>query len=301
MTTGLYRQVLIATLGTHPQVVTLAADMLADDQGVVVDEVLVIHTAPEGPVGEALERLRDEFDRNQYRGRRCVYQEVPMATRRGEPVRDIRTEKDAECAFNTIYRTVKSQKRAGKRVHLSIAGGRNSMVVYGAATAQILFDLDDRLWHVLSKAEFERSGLMHRQSHRDATLAPVPVLCWSSVSPALTALVREEDPFRAVALQQERLAEEETDRRREEFLKEVLTPEQWRVLGNYVTHGGTNRQIALRLDRSVRTVEKHLEEIYGEMRSFFGYKPDIVGRDTVMQQFATFLKRHPQLRSPPED
>lgn len=300
MTTGLYRQALIATLGTHPQVVTLAADLLAEDRGAVVDEVHVIHTAPEGFVGEALEQLRKEFHRSRYRGRRCIYQEVPIVTPRGEVVRDIREKRDAESAFNTIYRTVKAQKQAGKKIHLSIAGGRNSMVVYGAATAQILFDPEDRLWHILSKAEFERSGLMHRQNRRDASLVPIPVLRWSAVSPALTALVRESDPFRAVEAQ-ERLVEEQADQRRVEFLTEELTAAEWRVLGNYVTHGGTNREIALRLGLSHRTIDTHMSEIYDKMRTFFPYAPAVVGRDTLMHQFANFLKEHPELRSPPED
>lgn len=300
MTTGLYRQALIATLGTHPQVVTLAMDLLAEDEGAVADEVHVIHTAPEGYVGEALEQLREEFRRSRYRGRRCAYHEVPILTETGRPVRDIRSKKDAESAFNTIYRTVKAQKQAGRRVHLSIAGGRNSMVVYGAATAQILFDAEDRLWHILSREAFERSGLMHREGRRDASLVPIPVLRWSSVSPALTALVREPDPFRAVEAQ-ERLAEEEADRRREEFLTEVLTRREWRVLGDYVTHAGTDREIALRLGISHRTVSTHLGRVYDKMRVFFNYDPAVVGRDTLMHQFAGFLGDRPDLRSPPQD
>jgi CRISPR-associated protein Csx14 len=300
MSTGLYRQALIATLGTHPQVVTLAADLLAEDEGAVVDEVHVIHTAPEEYVGEALEQLRREFRRGRYRGRRCAYHEVPIVTSAGEPVRDIRSEPDAESAFNTIYRTVKAQKQAGELVHLSIAGGRNSMVVYGAATAQMLFDPEDRLWHILSSAEFEHSGLMHRQSHRDARLVPIPVLCWSSISPALTYLVREQDPFRAVEAQ-ERRVEQVADRRREEFLTEVLTRREWDVLGDYVTHGGINREIALRLGIARRTVETHLGRIYDKMRTFFPYAPAAVNRATLMHQFANFLKEYPELRSPPED
>jgi CRISPR-associated Csx14 family protein len=300
VTTGLYRQTLIATLGTHPQVVTLAADLLAEDQGVVVDEVHVIHTAPEGFVGEALEQLRKEFDRNRYRGRRCTYHEIPIRTPEGDPVRDIRTKRDAESAFNTIYHTVRAQKQEGKRVHLSIAGGRNSMVVYGAVTAHMFFDPTDSLWHILSTTAFERSGLMHRQDSRDASLVPIPVLPWSDISPALTYLVREEDPFRAVEAQ-ERMVELQANRERREFLTEELTPAEWRVLGDYVMHAGTDREIALRLGISHRTVGTHLSRIYDKMRMFFNYDPAAVGRATLMHQFASFLKDHPELRSPPED
>jgi CRISPR-associated Csx14 family protein len=194
-----YREVLVATLGIQPQVVTLAVNLLAEDEGIEVDEVYVVHTAAERRVGEALERLRAEFpDGRAYRGRRCLYCPRPIFTPDGRPVRDIRTEEDAHSTFHTIYRVVLEQKQAGKRIHLSVAGGRNSMVIYGAAMAQIIFDADDRLWHIVSTTEFERTDLMHRRSPFDAVLAQTPVLRWSMVSPVLTALVREQDPFRAV-------------------------------------------------------------------------------------------------------
>jgi DNA-binding CsgD family transcriptional regulator len=183
-------------------------------------------------------------------------------------------------------------------VHLSIAGGRNSMVVYGASTAQMLFDPGDRLWHILSTADFERTGLMHRRRRPDATLVPIPVLQWSAISPVLTALVREQDPFRAIAAQ-EQLVKRQADRERERFLREALTAAEWRVLGDYVTHGGTDREIARRLAISHRTVSTHLHRIYGKMRAFFNYDPAVVGRDTLMHQFAEFLSRHPHLRAPP--
>lgn len=297
----LYRQVLVATLGTQPQVITLAVDLLAADEDVLLDEVHVIHTAAEGRVGEALGRLREAFRRGRYDGRRCSYHEVPIVTPKGKALRDVRTEEDARSAFLTIYRTVLQQKQAKKRVHLSIAGGRNSMVVYGAATAQILFDHEDRLWHILSTEEFERSGLMHRRSLFDANLVPVPVLKWSTISPVLTALVREQDPFRAIAAQ-EQLVERHADQRRREFLTEELTPAEWRVLSDYVSHGGTDREIALRLEVSHRTVSTHLGHIYDKMRVFFGYDLAApVGRDTLMQQFSNFLKRYPHLQSPPAE
>lgn len=296
----LHRHVLVATLGTQPQVVTLAVDLLAKDEGVVVDEVHVIHTAAEGPVGDALERLRAEFPDNcHYRNRRCSFNPAPIVTPEGRPVRDIRTEDDANSAFQTIYRVVLEQKQARKRVHLSIAGGRNSMVVYGAATAQILFDAGDRLWHILSTAEFEHTRLMHRRNRCDAALAPIPVLRWSAISPVLTALVCEQDPFRAIAAQ-EQLVERQADLQREEFLTQVLTPAEWRVVEDYVFHGGADREIAGRLNISHRTVSTHLGRVYDKMYSFFGYAASVT-RGTVMQQFAGFLERHPHLRTPPTD
>ena len=300
MSQGLYREVLIATLGTQPQVVTLAADLLKEDEHVLVDEVHVIHTAARGRIGEALEGLRGQFVHNRYRGRRCIYREVPIRTTDGQPVVDIRSKNDVRSAFNTIYHAVLEQKRAGRIVHLSIAGGRNSMVVYGAVTAQMLFDPEDRLWHIISTTAFERSGRMHRQARDEASLVPIPVLQWSAVSPVLTALVREQDPFRAVEAQ-EQLVEEQRDRQREEFLTEVLTAAEWRVLADYVTHSGTSRQIARRLNIAYRTVTTHLDHIYSKMRGFFPYDPSAVNRETLVREFVGFFEDHPELRSPPSD
>ena len=292
------RQVLVATLGVQPQVVTLAVDLLAEDEGVFVDEVHVVHTAAERRVGEALERLQAEFGGGRvYCGRRCLCCLHLISTPDGVPVRDIRTEEDARSAFRTIYRVVLEQKRAGRTVHLSVAGGRNSMVVYGAATAQILFDAGDRLWHIVSTADFEHSRLMHRRRRLEAALAPIPVLRWGTISPVLTALVREQDPFRAVVAQ-EQLAAQQSDRQREEFLTEELTAAEWRVAADFVTHGGTDREIAARLAVSPRTVGTHLGRVYDKMHAYFGYAVP-VNRGTLMQQFAGFLRRHPHLRTPP--
>ena len=46
---------------------------------------------------------------------------------------------------------VLAEKRAGHLVYLSIASGRKPMTVYGMVAAQLLFDEDDRVWHLLSE------------------------------------------------------------------------------------------------------------------------------------------------------
>jgi CRISPR-associated protein (TIGR02584 family) len=152
------RDVLIATLGSVPSTVTLTADLLETEADIAVDEVYVIDTAARGPIGHALESLRSEFHSDRYRDRLCTLREVPILPSDGQPVFDIRTEEDAASAFTAIYSTVLEQREAGNRVHLSISGGRKSQVIYGAVTAQILFDSDDQMWHVLSTPEFQRTG-----------------------------------------------------------------------------------------------------------------------------------------------
>lgn len=286
-------EVLIATLGTRPQVVTLALDLLRAQERRTVTEVYVIHTAAEGLIGQALTRLREEFVGQRYRRWPCAYHEVPIKGPDGRVVPDVRTRDEAASGFRTIFRTLLAQKEAGKRVHLSIAGGRNSLAVYGMASAQLLFDRNDRLWHILSTPEFERSGAMHLQRPGDAILVRIPVLRWSFISPVTTDIVQYKDPFAAIQRQEE-LMERQADEYRRDFLDNHLLPSERRVVVDYVLHGGSNKDIARRLNLSALTVSTHLNRVYEKMRYFFAYAYDAhVGRDTLMQQFSGFFERHP--------
>ena len=289
----MYEGVLIATLGTQPQVVTIALDLLRAQERCAIPQVYVIHTAPEGLIGEALDRLRQEFHHGRYRGQPCAYHEVPIQEGDAPIVPDVRTPDQAKAAFRAIFRTLLAQKEAGNRVHLSIAGGRNSLAVYGMASAQLLFDANDRLWHVFSAPEFEASGAMHPLKPSDASLVQIPVLRWSYISPVTTAIVQHKDPFAAIQRQEE-MMELQADEHRRRFLQDKLTPSEREVVEDYVMHGGGNREIAERLHLSRLTVSTHLHRIYGKMRSHFGYADDVrVVRETLMQQFSGYLERYP--------
>jgi hypothetical protein len=196
---------------------------------------------------------------------------------------------------------VKERKREGQVVHLSIAGGRNSMGAYGVVTAQILFEKDDRLWHIISTEDLERSGAMHRRGPFDAVLTEIPVLYWSGVTPPVAAaLAREDDPFRAIEAQQQWI-ERQADQRRVEFLTEVLTPTERLVVEDFVTRSSTDREIGLRLTShlghnvSHRAVSTHLQHVYGKMQDSFPHL-GAVNRGTVMKQFAAVFDHYPHLK-----
>ncbi len=293
------RPVLVATLGTQPQVVTLAVDLLAEDEHVVVDEVFVIHThADKGsPVGAAVARLNAEFSNERYRGRRCALQCIPIVRTDGRPVMDIRTPEDAQAAFHATFNTVKACKQQHRTVHLSIAGGRNSMVAYGAATAQILFDADDRLWHIISTETFEQSRALHRETPLDARLSLVPVLSWNALlSQAISAWT--EDPFQAFAMQR-KLAEQQEDQDRKAFLQ-TLTPREREVLVTFVEYNWNAQEIAQHLHLKSRTVEGYFGQIYEKMRDFYYLREVQVepNANALMKWFAGFFTRRPDLRVP---
>lgn len=136
-------EMLIATVGLSPQVVTLALDELLR-RGVAIREVLVVQPseAMEG-IRKALDRLRAEVAGYQQEHgivfRFCVFESED-----GYRPADTLDKRDAEVVLQTLNREIRKAKEAGFRVHLSIAGGRKVISAFGAVAAQLHFDADDR-------------------------------------------------------------------------------------------------------------------------------------------------------------
>ncbi|MCS7177914.1 MAG: CRISPR-associated ring nuclease [Anaerolineae bacterium] len=276
------KQVLIATIGTEPQVVTLALDLLLA-KGYSIGEVIVVHTVGDA-VQPALAALAAEFARLGS----CDYRLVPVEDERG-PVADLVTEADLAAFLRTLYRTVLAEKRAGRLVHLSIAGGRKPMAVYGMVVAQLLFDEDDRVWHLLSEGwQPGAERVMHVRPGDRVWLVPVPVLRWSSVSPVLTELALREDPWEAIQAQRTMRREEEW-RRKREFVERRLTSAE-REVARLVCLGLDNAAIARKLCKSESTVANQLTSIYNKLHEWRGYRADIpVSRSFLIAEFAAYF------------
>ncbi len=259
--------ILIATLGTKPQVVTTAADLLLS-QGHSFRDVLVLHTGGErDPLASALHRLRQEFASHPpYQSLALRFQ--PVTSTYGV-LPDVETQADAEAAFRTIYQAVLQAKRDGCQVHLSIVGGRKVFAVYGMAAAQLLFDDDDCLWYVLAGGKVFAEERLHPQPDDEVRLIRVPVLRWSTISPILTDLSQIEDPFRAAELQRSLRLREELDEARA-FVLGSLTASEKRVVEPLVREGLSDAEIAARLLLSSRTVERHLGEAYAKACAHWG-------------------------------
>lgn len=276
------QQVLIATLGSEPQVVTLALDLLRA-KGYPISEVIVIHTVGEA-VRPALEVLAREFDRPGA----CDYRSIPVEGDDG-PVADIVTESDTAALLRTLYRVVLAEKRAGRLVHLTIAGGRKPMAVYGMVVAQLLFDENDRVWHLLSERwQPGDERVMHVRPGDNVWLVPVPVLRWSSVSPVMTELALREDPWEAI--QAQRMMQREEDwRRKREFVERWLTPAEREVV-QLVCQGLDNAAIARRLSKAEKTVANQLTLIYAKLHEWRGFREDVpVSRTMLVAEFATYF------------
>jgi CRISPR-associated protein Csx14 len=271
MPTQAQRAVLIATLGTKPQVVTTAADLLLA-AGHSLAEVKVLHTLDQkGVLAPALETLSREF---------TTYADYQALTFTLVPIRDmtgtlpdVESAADAEAVFRALYRRVWQEKRAGSAVHLSIVGGRKVFAVYGMATAQLLFGEEDCLWYVSVGGEFLASEGLHPAAGDDAHLIPIPVMRWRTVSPVLTDLSQIDDPFRAVERQRTLRLQESLDEARA-FVLGVLSPAERRVVEPLVREGPSNTELAVRLSLSPRTVERHLGEISSKAAVHWGL-PDV--------------------------
>lgn len=276
------QHVLIATLGSEPQVVTLALDLL-QAKGYPITEVLVVHTVGKA-VQRALTRLAGEFA--QLGTPR--YRPVPVE-REDRSVADFHTEADMAALLRTLYRIILAEKRADKLAHLSIAGGRKPMAVYGMVVAQLLFDEDDRLWHLLS--EDWRPGdeqVMHVRPGDRVSLAPIPILRWGSVSPVLTELAVREDPWEAIQTQRS-IRQEEDQRRKREFIEYRLTPAEQKLV-RLVCRGLDNAALAQQLHKSEKTVANQLTSIYEKLREWRGFRGDIVvSRNVLIAEFAAYF------------
>jgi CRISPR-associated protein Csx14 len=274
------KQIVIATLGTEPQVVTLALDQLRQ-KGYEISAAIVIHTAGE-VVQPALDRLAREFSAMAA----VRYRPVPVEGPHG-PITDIATESDTAALLRTLYHVVRAEKRAGRVVHLSIAGGRKPMAVYGMVVAQLLFDDNDRLWHLLS--EGWRPGdeqVMHARPGDRVWLVPVPVLRWSSVSPVMTELALHEDPWEAIQAQRTmRWAEDR--RRKREFVEHWLTPAEREVV-RLACAGLDNAAIGRELGKRAKTVANQLTGIYAKLHEWQGGNAP-VSRSVLVSTFATYF------------
>jgi len=288
-------EALVATLGTEPQVVTLVLDELLR-RGHRIGRVVVIHTDEAfPPLARALSLLRAEAEGHYAALDPPIeFHFEPIRGERGSPW-DIATEEDAGAVFRTLYRVVLREKRKGYRVHLSIAGGRKVMSVYGMAVAQLLFDEGDQVWHLLSEGRLLDEKRLHADPGEEVVLVPVPVLRWSSISPAATELVLREDPWAALKKQRE-MKEREERIRLLYFLEHELTPAERELLRLLVREGLPNHELARRLGRSEKTIANQLSTIYDKYRSFSSVAREVkVNRNLLMAKFSSIRKDFPEV------
>jgi len=248
---------LIATLGSKPQLITLAVDCLSQF-GENLDEIVVVHTRRDrAETQSALSRLSADISETapQIKLRFLELSNNDVA------LQDVTSPDEVDAAFRALYAEVRETKMQDQTVHLLIAGGRRTLTVFGMAVAQMLFDDSDRLWHITSHPALEESGNLHANENEWARLISIPVIAWGRLSPVFDVLRTVEDPFIAAQQLSAFRLREQWDLARI-FVLTKLSPAELAVVALLVQDGLNQTEIAERLSLSLRTVEQHVRSAY---------------------------------------
>lgn len=167
---------LLATLGSEAQVVTLTLDLLRQ-RGYTIKRLVVLYTGGENsPARESLPRLENEL-RTYSDYQHLGYEKVCFMDEGGAPLADILTPDQNRLIFRTTFETLKRLKQGNWIVHFSAAGGRKAMAAYALLSAQFLFDEEDRFWNLWSAPALLEDKRMHARAG-EAELIRLPIPPW---------------------------------------------------------------------------------------------------------------------------
>ncbi len=278
----------MVTMGGQAQVVTFAADLLLDDG---VDEVVVLHLSPEDVrVNRALSQLAREFAGGSYAGRKVRFRRHLLRRPSGEPLRDVRTEADAEAVWMDVWNLVRSLKDEERSLHLVLAGGRRMIGFMALSAAMLMFGHQDRAWHMFTEADFlERArdgAILHDPTGENVRLIQIPMAPWGAYFPTLRMLAGV-SPSEALSSYTRMLDAMSIQRCRQVWKR--LTPRQREVL-IALAEGLTPQEVAEKLVITLKTVDSHKTPILDECRNAWGLEPDeYISYHFVHEHFAPCL------------
>lgn len=265
---------LVATLGGQPQVLTFALDDLLA-RGEQVTQVVAVHAAAQTPaMQQSLARLAVAFAGGRYAGQPCGLRSVvildgPRAFHSAslrDYVADISDEAAAEATWQTLHRLLGQLKAEGRRLHLVVTGGPRLIGLMAMSAATLLFDHQDRLWHLFTprdlRAAASGGAILHVGPEAGVRLIQVPMAPWGAYFPALRALASATSS-QVVAAQARWMDEGERGRCR--LVVQQLTPRQVEVLQAFAA-GFSPQEVAERLSVTLKTVDSHKTAILEQCR-----------------------------------
>jgi CRISPR-associated protein Csx14 len=252
--------VLIATLGSEPQVVALATQLLMR-QGVLLCGVQALHTdARLAPIAQSLPKLQAIF---------AAHAEWPPLQTVAVPCADVLAQEEMDLFAEVLYRELKRWQAADVQIHLLLAGGRKPMAMVGMTVAQLLLDADDRVWYLHSNEELRIERRPVLEAGDRAELVAIALPQFRAAPARLTRLFQAETPAAA----RQALAEEQM-RRARYFVEQELTRAEREVAALVAQSVLTTEELAGRLQKSPKTISNQLNSIYSKLESAFGLQPD---------------------------
>lgn len=275
-------EVLLTTLGTEPQVVTLSLDALLT-KGHNISEVIVVYT--EHPaITKNIGLLQKEFEQN-YPG--VTLRSIPVTGTKGL-VKDFLNEEDLRGLWRTLYVEIRRARQVGCRFHMCISGGRKVMAVIAMSVAQLLFGPGDQAWYLLTEGWRPGSErYLHASKTDNVILLAIPVLRWSEADTLLRTVAELNDPQEVVAWYK-RLTDKAGEKRKDEFVRHWLTPAEREVV-HLACLGYDNAAIAKRLAKQEQTVANQLRRVYEKLRELLGFPDYTVDRNVLISRFAPYF------------
>lgn len=246
----------MATLGGQPQVLTFALDDLLA-RGEAVAQVVAVHAAAHTPaMQQSLARLAAAIDGGRYAGQPCTLRSIVIHDG-PHALADIADETAAEATWQTMHRLLGQLKAEGRRLHLVVTGGPRLIGLMAMSAATLLFDHQDRLWHLFTprplREEASGGAILHVGPEAGVRLIQVPMAPWGAYFPALRALASATSA-QVVAAQARWM--DEGERRRCQAVLERLTPRQIDVLRAFAA-GLSPQEAAEQLNITLKTVDTH--------------------------------------------
>lgn len=281
-----HTHVLLATLGGQPQIVTLTLDLLLRD-GFPISEVYVVHPrASKQRLQQSLTRLSAEFVGDFYKeAGRVIHFHSHALQLDGQPIDDIISDAHADGTLDTLHNLIWSLKRQGRRIHLSVSGGRRLMALLAISVASLNFDRHDHIWHIYTPEHVTERVKDGKCMHVPAD-AGVKLIKGQFIS--LGAYIyTPPQSFRTAQLEQRSQMDAQEQARCARVIEQATQREREVLLA--FARGLTQQEVAKELHISIKTVDAHKTNLLDYCRESWNIDPDErLGYHFLYKKFALY-------------